>query len=341
MYTTCMFCGTSLGANEVIETFPVGRRLAFDGSKGRLWVVCRGCERWNLTPLEERWEAVEDCERIFRETNLRSSTENIGLARVPEGLELVRIGEPLRNEFAAWRYGDQFGRRRTKYLTYTIGAGAAVIGLTVVGPMMAGVSVGSFAGLYNLLVPLMNRRHRARLHTDDGRVIEVPVEQFGTIRLRPGDEDGTLRLRLFKGKKEEWFTGPEAERFASRVIPKVNRSGAKRDAVKDAVRAIEDSGHPERFVRDLVARDDFAGGYRDYGAVTRMPSELKLALEMSLHEEDERRALEGELWRLERAWEQAEEIAAIADDLLLPDEVTERLEGFRGEGPRTADPHGS
>ena len=31
-----------------------------------------------------------------------------------------------------------------------------------------------------------------------------------------------------------------------------------------------------------------------------------------------RRALEGELWRLERAWEEAEEIAAIADKLLLP-----------------------
>lgn len=331
MYTTCMFCGTSLGTNEVIETFPVGRRLAFDESKGRLWVVCRSCERWNLTPMEERWEAVEDCERIFRETSLRTSTENIGLARVPEGLELVRIGKPLRNEFAAWRYGDQFGKRRTKYLTYTIGAGVAVVGLTVVGPMMAGISVSSFAGLYNLIGPMMNRRHRAKLHADDGRVIKVPVEQFGTIRLRPGDEDGTLRLRLFKGKKAEWFTGPEAERFASRIIPKVNRSGAKRDAVKDAVRAIEDAGHPERFVKDLVAREDFAGGYRDYGAVAKMPSELRLALEMSLHEEDERRALEGELWRLERAWEEAEEIAAIADDLLLPDEVTEKLQGIRSE----------
>ena len=63
-----MFCQKPLGANEVIESFPVGRRLAFDSARGRLWVVCRKCERWNLTPLEERWEAVEDCERIFRDT---------------------------------------------------------------------------------------------------------------------------------------------------------------------------------------------------------------------------------------------------------------------------------
>ena len=39
---------------------------------------------------------------------------------------------------------------------------------------------------------------------------------------------------------------------------------------------------------------------------------------MALHEEQERRALEGELWRLEQAWREAEEIAAISDNLLLP-----------------------
>jgi len=43
---------------------------------------------------------------------VRASTDNIGIARHPEGLELVRIGKPLRPEFAAWRYGDQFGRRK-------------------------------------------------------------------------------------------------------------------------------------------------------------------------------------------------------------------------------------
>ena len=122
-----MFCRKPLGANQVVETFPVGRRLAFDAARGRLWVVCTKCERWNLTPLEERWEAVEDCERLFRDTRVRVSSENIGLARHPEGLTLVRIGEPLRPEFAAWRYGDQFGRRRRRKIIF----GAAAV--TVVG----------------------------------------------------------------------------------------------------------------------------------------------------------------------------------------------------------------
>ena len=48
-----MYCKKPLGSNEVVESFPVGRRLAFDAARGRLWVVCSHCERWNLSPLEE------------------------------------------------------------------------------------------------------------------------------------------------------------------------------------------------------------------------------------------------------------------------------------------------
>ena len=87
MYSTCIFCNTSLGRNEAIEHFPVGRRLAFDSEKGRLWVVCASCQRWNLTPMEERWEAVEECERMFRALPLRAQTAHIGLAKSKEGTE--------------------------------------------------------------------------------------------------------------------------------------------------------------------------------------------------------------------------------------------------------------
>ncbi|MDP9348009.1 MAG: hypothetical protein M3P24_02540, partial [Gemmatimonadota bacterium] len=112
MYSTCIFCHAPLGANESVEHFPVGRRLAFDAAKGRLWAVCRSCQRWNLSPLEERWEAIEECERLYRDTRTRVATENVGLARLADGTDLVRIGRPRRPEMAAWRYGDQFGRRR-------------------------------------------------------------------------------------------------------------------------------------------------------------------------------------------------------------------------------------
>src|SRR5262245_13275085 len=145
MYSTCLFCNSDLGSNEALEDFPVGRRLAFDARKGRLWVVCRECERWNLTPLEERWEAIEQAERQFSVTKQRVSTDNIGLARLRDGTELVRIGEPQRPEFAAWRYGDQFGRRRRRQILL-VGGGLGVLGALIAGGAVAGVSVAAFGG---------------------------------------------------------------------------------------------------------------------------------------------------------------------------------------------------
>ncbi|MBK7832510.1 MAG: hypothetical protein IPJ56_09245 [Gemmatimonadetes bacterium] len=85
MFSTCIFCNKPLGRNESIETFPVGERLAFDPARGRLWVVCRSCERWNLSPLEERWEAIEEAEKLYRDTRRRVSTDNIRLAKLASG----------------------------------------------------------------------------------------------------------------------------------------------------------------------------------------------------------------------------------------------------------------
>jgi hypothetical protein len=115
VYSTCLHCHRALGTNEAIEHFPIGKRPAFDAVNGRLWVICPQCARWNLTPIEERWEAVEDAERLFREQRLRTQTDNIGLTRVSDGTDLIRIGKPLRPEFAAWRYGGVFRERRCSH----------------------------------------------------------------------------------------------------------------------------------------------------------------------------------------------------------------------------------
>src|SRR6478609_3627573 len=149
MYSTCIFCTRSLGHNEALGHFPVGRRLAFDAAKGRLWVICVFCRRWNLTPLEERWEAVEEAERLFRRTPLRVSTDHIGLAGVADGTDLGRVGAPQRPELAAWRYGDQFIRRRRRYLMLALGATAAG-GAALVGGAAAGIAIGGLlqSGLY-------------------------------------------------------------------------------------------------------------------------------------------------------------------------------------------------
>ncbi len=60
-------------------------------------------------------------------------------------------------------------------------------------------------------------------------------------------------------------------------------------------------------------------------ALFRLPGPVRLGLEMVAHEETERRALEGELALLEAEWREAEEVAAIADDLLVPERVRRLL----------------
>jgi len=139
MYSTCLNCTRDLGANDVVETLPIGRRIAFDADKGRLWVVCGSCGKWNLVPFDTRMETIDRCEQLFRDTRTRFSTDNIGLAKLAEGLTLVRVGAALRPEFASWRYGEQYKRRRRM----TLGMGAAA-GVTVAG---AAIGLSSLAGL--------------------------------------------------------------------------------------------------------------------------------------------------------------------------------------------------
>ena len=319
MYTTCMFCQKPLGSNEVVESFPVGRRLAFDAVRGRLWVVCRKCERWNLTPLEERWEAVEDCERIFRDTRIRVSTENIGLARHPEGLTLVRIGEPMRPEFAAWRYGDQFGRRRRRKIIYGTAA-TAVIGGVVAGGIAVGVLGGAFLAQSGNLVNLwVNGRTLVKLRPDGGGVIKLKNQDLLGTRLRPDVDGAGFKLQVRKGKRKVWYHGAEARRFAAAILPRINAMGGKEETVRQAVDRIETAGHPERFLMKTAELDSYHDKNQIPGYINKMPKPTKLALEMALHEEQERRALEGELWLLEHAWREAEEIAEISDSLFLPE----------------------
>lgn len=347
MFSTCIFCNKPLGNNEALEAFPVGQRIAFDAARGRLWVVCRACERWNLSPLDERWEAIEQAEKLYRDTRTRVSTDNIGLAKLKSGATLVRIGEPQRPEFAAWRYGDQFGRRRTRAL-WVAGGGVAAVGAVVVGGSIAGASIGAFGWM-------LAQAGRAMVHgRPDAVVAKIKDDARGVIEVRRRHlaessisraEDGTLALDLRFKNGQRRYTGADAERVASIVIPKVNRFGGKKSDVADAVTAIESLGSSERFLAYLsdVAPSQMRSmtvGVSDRKAKARqtefnkyglysLPANYRLALEMALHEESERRALEGELEELERAWQDAEEIAGIADNLLVPESVDAQFERMK------------
>ncbi|HKV51363.1 MAG TPA: hypothetical protein VJO52_09200 [Gemmatimonadaceae bacterium] len=345
MYATCLFCNRPLGSNESIDTFPVGKRLAFDAAKGRLWVVCPHCERWNLTPLEERWEAIEQAERLYRDTRRRVSSDNIGLAKLRDGTTLVRVGQPLRPEFAAWRYGDQFGRRRHRQLLIAGGSVAAVGGI---------VALGAYAGIIGGIGWLAARAGAvavngspetvvAKINTSQAGVVHVRRRHLGETSLGRGS-DGSLAIDLRFKNGQAHFEGREAQHIAAIVIPTVNRFGGNKTMIAGAVNEIESAGSAEGFIDRLTGSshvytrprarasrwgsDRMSTGFTKHG-LFGLPGEYRLALEMALHEEAERRAFEGELGELERAWQEAEEIAAISDNLFLPASVSQSLERLR------------
>jgi hypothetical protein len=104
--------------------------------------------------------------------------------------------------------------------------------------------------------------------------------------------------------------------------------------VQDAVGLIERAGDAERAVLDLASTTMPAPAKRGRRGRHAQPFGIdpvrRLALEMALHEEQERRALEGELRLLEAAWRDAEEIAGIADGMFVSESVTLRLDEMKG-----------
>ncbi|MES2523286.1 MAG: hypothetical protein V4617_11340 [Gemmatimonadota bacterium] len=349
MFSTCIHCTAALGSNQAIEAFPVGERLAFDLKRGRLWVVCRQCERWNLSPLDERWEAIEEAERRFRDTRLRVSTDEIGLARLREGLDLIRIGEPQRPEMAAWRYGNQFGRRRKRQLLITGAVGAAV--LSVFGAVMAaGASAGAFTGVYanpslwDRLIHGSPGKVVARVLGPDGEPLTIQRRHARMTTLERSDGANSFWMQVQHTKGMQLVHGADAMRIAAQLLPVVNRFGASRRGVQDAVALLEEAGDPARVLnrvqQQFGARSSIRVRQRATdnnklplskipGALHTLPARERLALEMALHEESERRAMDGELDTLATAWREAEEIAAIADGMFDTADTKERLAQLR------------
>ncbi len=337
MFKTCIYCNRNLGGNETVESFPVGGRLAFDQDKGRLWVICEHCRRWNLSPLDERWEAIEECERRFYDTPRSFSTANIGLARLPEGLELVRVGRPKRREFAAWRYGREFLRRRIRSIIITGTQVAVSVGAALVG-----------ADIWWIFIVGKNKRVVARARDEQGsRLIVTRKDMKGVGLVRYDGVDGWAlkvpfhtreKVGIFSSKgtgkrRTTYLTGPVAIRAAGRILPKVNSWGGTESQVKHAVTLIEEARAPERLFARMAEENggvkSVLGFDKETGAVRDLDATKRLALEMVAHEDSERRALEGELAILEAAWREAEEVACIADRLLIPEHIEDWIRKYK------------
>ena len=118
---------------------------------------------------------------------------------------------------------------------------------------------------------------------------------------------------------ESMLKGAEVPLALGTLLAAVNADGSTQGQVNMAVGKLDYFGGADRFLDFAARRGDQNPGLRHLGV------EQQLALEMAVHEEAERRALAGELAELESAWRAAEEVAAIADNLLLPSGIADFL----------------
>ncbi len=351
MYRHCPSCTRDLGANEALERFPVGRRLAYDTERGRLWVLCSGCRGWNLAPIEERWEALEDAERLFETAEQGISTENISMARIREGTELIRIGRAEAPEVASWRYAQRISKR-WKRARWASGMGTATWflwasgGMSFLGgaPLLLLAAGGLGVGVHGAL------QRRRRVVQVDGPHRELRGGELGRLLLMPvgPDEPGSdgWGLELRSTLHEPIRIPSELRNRALRLaFLDLNRDVGRPQELDAALQRVSDAGGPARI--PLLAAQSLDEGKSwshhmgwpfDYRhALRRADPVLRLALEIAANEDSERVALEGELHRLELEWRDAEELAAIEDSLLVPAWVRRRLREWRssdgdGEG---------
>lgn len=334
MFRRCLVCHTPFPPNEALEHFPLGIRVAFDPSRGRLWAVCKDCKRWSLAPIEERWEALDELEKTVRDRgNLLSQTDNIALIRAGP-LEIVRVGRANLAEQSWWRYGRELAKRRKNYKALStagaVGAGAAIWG----GMATGGLTFIAAWVLWDKLpgtIPDAARwfrfggdvwRGRGRCQRCGRPLKKVSYRRRGNLILLHGgsSEPTSLAYKCHHcGDHREGglhLKGREAERTLRKVLAYHHFEGASEKTVVDATRLIQEAGSTSDLTRILLRDGRRLGDLGRTGGI---------ALEIAANEASEQRLLELELADLEAHWEAEEELAAIIDGELTPLPLLETL----------------
>ena len=329
-----MVCATPFESNDQLEHLPLGRRVAFDPVRGRLWVVCRACRRWSLAPMEDRWEALEELEKLTVDrATLLSQTDNIALLRSGP-LEIVRVGRAQLTEEAWWRYGRELTARKRNWdklgVAGTLTAGAVLAGgwatggMTFLGAWLLFNHGGSTVrdGARWLRFGSSAWRGEQACASCGFRLRALSYRDRTSVGIFPGEEPGevTLAARCPRcGRYRDGgllLSGHEAERTLRRVLAYHHFSGASERRVVAAARLIQAAGSPEDLTRIVVKDGRRLGDLQRTGGI---------ALEIAANEATEQRLLELELAELEAHWRREEELASIVDGELTPLPLFESL----------------
>ena len=166
---------------------------------------------------------------------------------------------------------------------------------------------------------------------NDKRVVTVRAKHLSDIELSVHGHDGPATLAVPHDRGWTEFTGTAAIHATGVLIAGANRYGAAPRRCAGRGAADRERGRRERLplrgvdAQRLARRQESSRSsitIADSARCTCRRTE-RLALEMAVHEESERRAMEGELAVLEAAWRDAEQIAQICDDDLTPPKLYE------------------
>ncbi|MGW8267100.1 MAG: hypothetical protein ACWGSQ_12090 [Longimicrobiales bacterium] len=293
--------------------------------------MCPACSRWNLTPLEDRWETLEACERAVRdEGRIRVRTENLSLVEVDEG-GLIRIGSPPRSEFVDWRYGPRLpappprGGLWARFLTRFLARlpepppegydpYRGIFGVVDQTPWLA----SPFLGVASSLTYLFSQLPLAPGCPSCARPLALRPWDFQRIRLlteRPGP---ALLAQCALCGAEVVVPIREARPVLRLGLGLVTPSDILQAVSAEAASVLDRAGDPERFIANLAS---------DLPTLGELANETRAGLLIALDEGAEAEALESE-------WREAEELAAIVDG-----ELTEipGFEDFRREILRDED----
>ena len=317
LHTRCMYCRTAFPHSSLFSRIPPGTRFAYDPESGRVWSICNRCRRWNLIPLEERFEAVEELERAVRDDGTCiAATANIALYHTEE-LVLVRIGSALAVERAVWRYGRQLTARvpsnqRAHRRLALMTAGAVA---------RAGESIGAWkldgdwgpAGVVDVL-----RWQRFGSVAWNGRSgcpycgsVLHTLHFDSSWWLYPRMEEGRLVIGVPCTRCDPWtpknvfdVTGDDAHVLLRRALAYQHVTGADERTVARATQLIHDAGSADALVQRLSS---------GRASLWRLGPLHTLAFEIAANHLAERRALENGLHGMLAEWRAEDEIARIVD----------------------------
>jgi hypothetical protein len=346
VYRTCLRCERPFGTNAELPNLPIGRRIAFDTERGRIWVICRRCGQWNLAPLESRWEALEECERLAVGAEARAAGAAAGFARTRAGLELLRIGGMPDADILNWRYGRRLKTRQRLlwWIACVLAVGAVLLGiraLQATGVPGIGLYVAVVLGVVLHALWRQPPRLWLRLPRASGAPRVLWHWQLQDIRVERR-RDGVPPVLIAPDASGRWraFEGAPAAAYLAALLPRLNGSETAIASVPEVLQQVAASeGATATSVERSVRRSRRArrslprplrpwehlvdGAYWSW--VTSAPAVARLALEVAVTEEVEAAALRREADALAAEWPEEEEIGAIADDLLLPETVRARL----------------